>query len=169
MIYELKQQDYEKVRPLYQGLEYHLTIRAVIEGTSPGRIFVDNVRDPKTAFMCSVEGYYLAGNSENADFNKALGELIHNISETGDTVREGDDAINLDVYPRTWETKFSLLFTGRILLIEQRRKYQSTQLRVNWKEQIPGDYSIHRLDRQLLERLAGNVPEHVFGWMKANW
>lgn len=169
MIYELKQQDYEKVQPLYQDLDYHLTIRAVIEGTSPGRIYVDNVGDPKTAFMCSVEGYYLAGNSENADFNKALGELIHNISETGDTVREGDDAINLDIYPKTWETKLPLLFPTRAPLIEQRRKYQSTQLRVNWKEQIPDGYSIHRLDRQLLERLAGNVPEHVFGWMKANW
>jgi len=28
--------------------------------------------------MCSVEGYYLAGNDKNAEFNKALGELIHN-------------------------------------------------------------------------------------------
>jgi RimJ/RimL family protein N-acetyltransferase len=169
MIYELKQQDYEKVRPLYQNMDYHLTIRAVIEGTSPGRIFVDNVREPKTAFICSVEGYFLTGNSENADFNRALGELIRNISETGDTVREGENAINLDVYPQTWETKLSLLFTGRTPLIEQRRKYQSTQLRVNWKKQIPDGYSIHRLDRQLLERLAGNVPEHLFGWMKANW
>jgi hypothetical protein len=97
MIYKFKEQDYEKVRPLYQGLDYHLTIRAVIEGTSPGRIYVDDVRSPKTAFMCSVEGYYLAGDAENADFNKALGQLICNISETRDTVKEGDDAVNLDV------------------------------------------------------------------------
>jgi hypothetical protein len=110
MIYELKQHDYEKVRPLYQDMDYHLTIRAVIEGTSPGRIYIDDVRDPKTAFICSVEGYYLAGDTENEKFNRALGELIRNISETGDTVREGEDAINLDMYPKTWETKLPLLF-----------------------------------------------------------
>jgi RimJ/RimL family protein N-acetyltransferase len=169
MIYELNKQDYEKVRPLYQGLDYHLTIRAVIEGTGPGRIYVDNVSAPKTAFICSVEGYYLAGAAENAGFNNALGALIRNISQTRDTVREGEDAIDLDVYPQTWETRLPSLFPDRTPLIEQRRTYLCTELRINWKEHIPDGYSIHRINEKLLERLGENVPKHVFGWMKANW
>jgi hypothetical protein len=43
MIYELKEKGYEKVRPLFQGLNYHLVIFSIIEGNSPGRIFVDDV------------------------------------------------------------------------------------------------------------------------------
>lgn len=61
MISELREEDYEMVRPLYRELDYSLTTMAVIDKTSPGRIFVDDALDPRTAFMCSVEGYYLAG------------------------------------------------------------------------------------------------------------
>ena len=61
MIHELKKRDFEKVQLLFKELEWNVITSAVIEGTSPGRIFVDRVQDPKTAFMCTVEGYYLAG------------------------------------------------------------------------------------------------------------
>lgn len=76
MIYELDKSKYEKVRPLFNQLDYNLIISAVIERTSPGRIYVDDVVTPETAFLCSVEGYYLAGHVDNDSFNKALNRLI---------------------------------------------------------------------------------------------
>ena len=175
MLYELNTPDYEKVRPLYQALDYHLTIRAVIEETSPGRIYVDDLQDPKTAFMCSVEGYHLAGNSENVAFNTALTKLIQYISKNKDTVRDGEDAISLDVYPQAWETQLPMLFPDRAPLIHQRRKYLCTQLRINWKEPLRfkslllEGYSVHRIDNEFLKQLREHVPKHVLEWMKANW
>ncbi len=169
MIYELNKHDYENVRPLCRDLGYHLTMQAVIDGTSPGRIYVDDVQKPHTAFICSVEGYYLAGDSENADFNQALSDLIHNTGESGKTLRAGEDAMNLDVFPRTWARHISTLFPDRAPLIEQRRKYICTQLRVEWKKLLPDGYSVHPIDQYLLERSGIKIPDHVYGWIQANW
>lgn len=166
MIHELNKQDYEKVRPLYNELNYHLTGRAVIEGTSPGRIYVDNVSEPKTAFICSVEGYYLVGDPDNADFNQALANLIHKPQEA---IRDEENAINLAVYPQNWEQHLSTLFPERAPFIEPRRKYLCTRLRVNWKELLPDGYAVHRIDRSLLERLGDNMPKHPLGWIQNNW
>ena len=76
MIHRLDEEDYENVRPLFRELDFNLIIAAVIEHTSPGRIYVDDVSKPRTAFLCSVEGYYLAGNADNLEFNVSLNRLI---------------------------------------------------------------------------------------------
>jgi hypothetical protein len=65
MIHELKKREYEKVRPLFEELEWNLITSAVIKGTSPGRVYADRHEGPRTAFMCTVEGYYLAGYEDN--------------------------------------------------------------------------------------------------------
>ncbi len=39
MIDELKPSQFERVRPLFRGLTYHLAIFSTIEGNSPGRIW----------------------------------------------------------------------------------------------------------------------------------
>ena len=76
MIHELDKSEYGRTYSLFKKLDYNLIIRAVIEGTSPGRVYVDDVNQPKTAFLCSVEGYYLAGNVNNDAFNNSLNKLI---------------------------------------------------------------------------------------------
>jgi RimJ/RimL family protein N-acetyltransferase len=169
MIYELNKEDYEKVRPLCRGLDYHLTMQAVIDGESPGRIYVDDVQTPHTAFICSVEGYYLAGDSENADFSQALSDLIHGTGESGKTFRDGEDAIELDVFPQAWERHMSTLFPDYAPLIEQRRKYLCTQLRVDWKKLLPDGYSVHPIDQYLLDHSGVKISDHVHGWIRGNW
>lgn len=36
MIYELSNSDYEKARPLFRALEFHLSSAAVLDGNNPG-------------------------------------------------------------------------------------------------------------------------------------
>jgi RimJ/RimL family protein N-acetyltransferase len=169
MIYTLQQQAYEHVRPLFQGLDDHLMIQAVIAGTSPGRIYADDNRTPKTALLCSVEGYFLAGDPADDAVVNGFSEVLKHIIETRDTIRADDDAINLAVWPQTWESKLSVLFPRRLPLPEYRYKYTCTELQLDWPAQIPEGYTIQPLDAHLLERCQGHVPEHIFGWMQANW
>ena len=63
MFQELKPTDYEVVRSLFQGFDYSLSIHAAIEGNNPGRIFVDDPEQPRTALALTVEGTLLAGDS----------------------------------------------------------------------------------------------------------
>jgi hypothetical protein len=51
MICELAQSNYEQVRPIFSGLTDRVAIQAIIEGSTPGRIFVDDANQPTMAFL----------------------------------------------------------------------------------------------------------------------
>ena len=149
-------------------MEYNLIINAVIEGASPGRIYVDDIKYPKAAFLYSVESYHLAGYCDNSEFNTALRKLVSEIILTRDTVREDDDGIFIDFHPDNWESKLNDIFTIRAPLKEKRRRYTCREVKVDWKNQIPDGYSIHRIDEKLLAKPCLKVPDHVTYWMKTN-
>lgn len=169
MIYRLEEKDYERVRPIFKPLDFNLTLTAVIEGTSPGRIYVDDIASPRTAFMCSAEGYYLSGYESNEAFNAALNKLIVEKISAGDTVRENEEELALCVHPEIWEAKLdALLYRSPIKGV--RRHYLCNKLQVvDWKDSIPEGFSIRRIDRNLLDTLGSKVPRHIANWMRTNW
>ena len=132
MINELKKRDYEKVRSLFEDLEWNLITSAVIEGTSPGRIYVDRVKDPRTSFMCTVEGYYLAGYDHNDAFNASLNRLIFEKLFAGDTVRKDETDVAIGFHPDIWRDKMPIIFQGRLPLTTARRHYLCTELKADY-------------------------------------
>jgi RimJ/RimL family protein N-acetyltransferase len=170
MIHELKKRDYEKVRPLFEELEWNLITSAVIEGTSPGRVYADRVEDPRTVFMCTVEGYYLAGYDNNDQFNTSLNKLIFERIFAGDTVRKDETDVAIGFHPESWKDMMPIIFQGRIPLTTARRHYVCTELKVDrWRGHVPKGFQVQRIDEKLLRTPHLEIPEHVTGWMKTNW
>jgi len=170
MIHELRKSDYQKVQSLFDELHWNLITNAVIEGTSPGKIYVDSAENPKTAFMCTVEGYYLTGRTNNDAFNKSLNKLIFERLFTGDTVRKDETDTAIGFHPTTWKKKMPTIFKGRTPLTTARRHYICTELKENhWKDHIPKGFQIQRIDEKLLQTPQLKIPEHVPDWMKTNW
>ncbi|MCK4634183.1 GNAT family N-acetyltransferase, partial [Candidatus Bathyarchaeota archaeon] len=170
MIHELKKRDYEKVRSLFKELEWNLITSAVIEGTSPGKVYADRVEDPRTAFMCTVEGYYLVGYDNNDEFNTSLNKLIFERIFAGDTVRKGETDVSIGFHPDSWKEKVPIIFQGRIPLTAARRHYVCTELKVDhWRNNLPEGFQVQRIDEKLLGTPHLEIPEHVTGWMKTNW
>jgi len=170
MIHELKKRDYQKVLPLFRELDWNLITNAVIEGTSPGRVYVDRVEDPRTAFMCTAEGYYLTGNDNSNEFNTCLNKLIFNKIFAGDTVRKDETDIAIGFHPNSWIYKMPTIFRGRIPLTTARRHYICTKLEAdNWKDHVPEGFQVNRIDEALLRMPQLELPEHVTSWMKTNW
>jgi RimJ/RimL family protein N-acetyltransferase len=169
-MHELKKRDYGKVLPLFEDLDWNLITRAVIEGTSPGRVYVDRAEKPRTAFMCTVEGYYLAGYDGNDEFNASLNKLILEKIFVGDTVREGETDVAIGFSPGSWADKMPTIFQGRIPLTTARRHYVCTELKVDrWRDNVPEGFKVQRIDEKLLQTPHLKIPEHVTGWMKTNW
>jgi RimJ/RimL family protein N-acetyltransferase len=173
-IHQLSLNDYEVTRPLFQGLEYNVVVRAVIEGTNPGRIYADDRLEPKSAFLCSAEGYYLAGVATNQAFNTALHRLIVDRIFAGDTVRPGDDQIDLRFCPGTWEEALEVILQGKPPLQQRRRHYVWRERRMNWQEWIPEGCTLRHVDDELLARPGIRVPNsalnrYAVDKMKANW
>lgn len=170
MIHELKKTDYQKAQPLFDKLQWNLITKAVIEGTSPGRIYADTVENPKSAFMYTVEGYYLAGNHNNNEFNRSLNKLIFERLFTGDTARKDETDIAIGFHPDAWKEKMPTIFKGRIPLTTARRHYICTELNDNlWKDHIPQGFQIQQIDQKLLQTPQLEIPEHLTEWMKTNW
>ncbi|UCG36978.1 MAG: GNAT family N-acetyltransferase [Candidatus Bathyarchaeota archaeon] len=170
MICELKEREYEKIRPLFKELEWNLITSAVIDRTSPGRIFADQVKNPRTAFMCTVEGYYLSGYDGNDEFNNSLNRLIFERIFAGNTLRKGETDIAIGFHPDSWRGKMSVIFNGRIPLIATRRHYICTKLKADhWRDHVPNGFQVHRIDEKLLRTPGLDIPEHLIGWMKTNW
>ncbi len=71
---ELTSLQFQKVRPLVQGGHPHPEILSVIEGRNPGWIFADNADQPGSALVWNrgMEGFYLIGDSRNADFTEGM-------------------------------------------------------------------------------------------------
>ncbi len=165
MIYELNEADYEKVRPLFQALEYHLTSAAVLDGNCPGKVFVDDPASPQTAFVFSPEGCYLAGNPANDAFNRALNNAIY----AGEAFDEKVDALFFVCHPEGWRERLTVVLDPRPPIKMPRRHYVCRELKYDWRADVPDGYAVHRINEPLLNRPGLRIPDHVTNWMKNNW
>jgi GNAT superfamily N-acetyltransferase len=164
VIYELDEVDYKKVRPLFRALEYHLTSAAVLDGNCPGRVFVDAPANPRTAFMFSPEGCYLAGNPDNDAFNRALNEGIY----AGKAFDEAN-ALFFVCHPEGWQERLKVVLDPRLPIEMARHHYVCRELKTDWRVDVPDGFTVHRIDEPLLSRPRLRIPDHVTGWMKNNW
>lgn len=167
---KLKETEYEKVGPLFKGLEWSLYATAVIEGMSPGWIYVDNTDSPKSAFMSTLGGYYLAGCDNNSEFNASVNRLIFEKLFKGDALRKNETDVEVDFYPESWENKMPTIFKGRLPLEAVRRHYVCTELKDNaWRGRVPEKFRILQFDAKLLRRPHVKVPENAIESIEEHW
>jgi RimJ/RimL family protein N-acetyltransferase len=165
VIHELKPTEYGSVRSLFWSLRYHLTSAAVLDGNSPGRVFVDDSARPRSAFTVSPEGCYLAGDPYNPAFNRALNQAVVLRRGLGEDV----PVLFLVVDPERWRERLSGVLDPCRVVEVKRRHYVCGGLHYDWRAHLPAGYTLHRIDRSLLDCPQLTVPDHVTGWMENNW
>lgn len=161
---ELQPYEFAVCRPLFQDIEYSLSIQAAIEGNNPGRIFVDDRSQPTTALALTVEGYLLAGVDNNPTTNEALRRLFQERIFTGQVFINGDWSMSLAVQPQTWESKLPDLIPTHEIEKLDRYHYLCRALQVDWRSQIPAGYSVRRVDRSLLRDPSLTFTETLDDW-----
>jgi RimJ/RimL family protein N-acetyltransferase len=73
---ELRAGAFARAKPVFQGLEDHLAVVALLEGAVPGRIFVDDAARPGAALAWIQQRFYLAGSGRDPKVNEALHQLF---------------------------------------------------------------------------------------------
>jgi len=165
MIYTLDKIEYEKVRPLFRVLEYHLTSAAVLDGNNPGLVFVDDSARPQSAFMFSPEGCYLAGNSDHDTFNRALNEALHGKRLFDEPI----EALCFICASESWEKQLAVVLYPHRPVQIPRRHYICRKLNYDWRANVPAGFAVRRIDEVLLNRPGLEIPRHIMGWMVNNW
>lgn len=165
MLHELAPSDIQRARHLFQGLDYSLSIQAVMAGNSPGRIFVDDLQRPRTAFALTVEGYLLAGEYGNAETNEALRDFLREQIFSGAVYVNGDWSMSLAVHPEAWEAKLPELIPSHEVEKIKRYQYLCNALTFDWRGNLPEGYTIRRVDRALLDDPAVVFPAVMHEWI----
>ncbi len=155
---ELRESEFDRATPVFEPLQYHLAISALIDGCIPGRIWVDDPKNIETAVIWDTRySYYLSGNEDNHEFNMALDDLLTRIIAPEALKR------NIKMYfiicPPYWEKK---ILNNEVLVnwFPKRipRCYYTFKKRVTtWKDKIPPGFSLNRVDKNLLESTLVNI------------
>jgi hypothetical protein len=151
---KLEREEYERTRSIFAELaEIHLNIAAVLEGTAPGAVYVDDAIQPQSTHMTSGDAVYLAGAPDNHAFNTALNAFLP---------RDTYFVLFCDL-PR-WEGTLDIVLKDTYAVQARRRYYALKQHRIgDWQDRIPDGFSMQRVDPELLTGNLKNGDEVVAG------
>jgi GNAT superfamily N-acetyltransferase len=133
----------ERVRPILSGLaELNLHIHAVLDGQTPGVVYVDQPVQPQSAFLVSGDGVYLAGASDNDGFNWAVNALLPR-----------DTYFVLFCDPNRWAVGLETVLEGTYAIRTSRRYYVFDQPQItNWRAQVDEGFSMCHINADLLSQ-----------------
>lgn len=167
-MYKLNQYEYKKVENIFKELAFNIVIKSVIDGNTPGEIYVDNKDNPKTALVWDMMGELLVeGESNNDEFNKEINRLI--IEELKTRAANRYIPCFDFYYSKKFENKLHVLLPQENCIRIDRNVYKFKKLKIDWRELIPEDCNMVIIDEKLLERKDLKHIEGVKGWINSFW
>ena len=168
MIFELPQSDYNKIYPLVDGRkETKVLLLSVLSKNSPGKVFTDNLKDPKTALVWVIgNAFYFLGDSSNTNFIDSLNEFIDTTIAPQSIDLVGPDSyFETLIYDKDWQQKLNKVFQKRDLtkygfdncdymFTFNRDSYFSTKER---KITLPDGYVIEKISKDIITGNTGQT------------
>ena len=165
----LSKKHYERARSLFRPLHYQLTVESMLDGTNPGWVYVDDTEAPSCAWMVNSEGFFLAGDPNNKEFNASMERWFENYVRCGDPAWDSEPVLLFGVSGNDWVSSFPDMFSLRPPLEVNRMHYLCTEVKVDWRGLIPEGFSVHEIDEQVLGNDALSIPDHLRFWIRMNW
>jgi RimJ/RimL family protein N-acetyltransferase len=158
MIHQLTTTAYDKVEALYEPLTFMPFCAGVLEGCHEGRVFVDDLDQPRTAFMLTWGCWgYLAGDPDNAGFLHALNEALFSRA----FLDEHAWGLFLSCPPAGWAEQVAVVCAPRPPIELPRRHYVARNFGAAEQPAVPQGYAIRRMDRSLLDLPGAALPDDV--------
>lgn len=155
-MFELKMQEYQKVVHLFQGLDHSIPIIfSLIEGASKGRIYVNDLDNPKTVFLYPENSFfYIAGDENNDKFNKRLCTLIFE-----DILGKSNEA-EMVLFPLSqgWKHKLGELLKDKGAITIDRKTFRFDEVafsanKINISEKLPDGYTVRPIDKDIASEI----------------
>ena len=163
-MYKLEKGYYDRVKPLFNLLDYQLISAAVLESNHPGKVYVDDPINPQTAFLFAPKMWcYLVGDPNNETFNKNLNEGLFEQIE----LERNSDVLLFACNPEErWRESLIRIFNPRIPVPMPRYHYICRDLKYDWQENVPEDFTIHKIEYDLLQQPDLKIPDDIYEWMR---
>lgn len=157
MIFELQPEEYSRIWPLVRELaECFLVVRTVVEGSTPGRVLVDDAAEPQAAYIDTPEGSFVAGDPGDREFISSLrGETPY--------------LIDLRDYPESWQPWLGEIVRNRVARRHLYRYYTFEEQRMgDWRRIVPSDCVFRMVDAEILTSGLSNI-DRVSSGIEENW
>lgn len=153
MIYELKKEQFSKISHLLNSELINLEIKSVVEGYNPGWVFVDDIREPKTAMVWSrgIEGFYFVGDASNKNFNNHINKYIKN-EITPRAKILGLDYFEFSGTSLEWDKNFERIFNNQDSNKSKQFVYKNKNIENNVFNdfKLEEEYSLREINEDLL-------------------
>jgi len=154
VIYELPREAYGRVRPLFQRMDEHLAVSAILNGAIATNIWVDDLACPRITLTRSKSRFYLTGVNDNAAFNAALGALFRETIYP-QALASGDAMYVLHYAPECWEQTLSEALSDKQPMVGRYQVYsldlaQHAAPPGDWRTLLPDGIVLRQVDRELL-------------------
>jgi RimJ/RimL family protein N-acetyltransferase len=137
----IEPKDYGKIRPLVDELAgIHLNLIAVLEGMAPGQVYADDAAHPRSAYLISSDGHYLAGDPDNPAFTTAVNAALPR-----------DTYFVLFCDPERWAEVLDDVLKDTYAVRGARRYHTLPQFKISdWQARLPTGFSMQGVDAELL-------------------
>ncbi|MBN2147368.1 MAG: GNAT family N-acetyltransferase [Anaerolineales bacterium] len=144
---------------------------AVLEGIYPGKLYVDDLAQPRSALLTTFiesEAHgawgYLAGDPANDLFNHALNAAIF----SRQVVPIDSPVLLLTCDPDDWGGQLDAVFAPRPPIWFPRYHFICRQVRFDWRSALPAGFTVERITPDLAAIPGVHLPEDVAATL-AKW
>lgn len=154
-MFELSSQDFGRIEPLIQDIDHDAPIiYAVLEHSSPGRIWVDNVVAPTAAFIYPYGAfYYIVGEPNKNGFLPAIWDLLQN-SILPDIQNPAGREVVLFALSGNWQKPLELFMKTQrgITIIRKTFRFNAERFipQPEWRVKILEDMTLRAIDAEIL-------------------
>lgn len=157
---ELSPHEFHTVSSLFKGIEHSVAlVYSVIEGNSPGRVFVDRLDTPSSVYLFHEEAFhYVGGSAADSSFNQAMVSLIFDDVLS----RLEEQELVLFAFSDAWRQELDVLLSHRGVMRIRRKVLSFNLLRfqahAGWRGQLTEGVCVRHIDEQLVEKNADYRP-----------
>lgn len=146
---EMDPTEFDRLRPCFQALDDHLAVQAILQGSAPAPVYVDQFPRPRVALTWIGHRCYMAGSPHDESCIQALRRLF--VDTIFPRAREqGRKVLVLYYAPGNWEHELDRILHDRRTTKAQRQVYAITEPKRDWRTTLPKGYALRRVDRDLL-------------------
>jgi RimJ/RimL family protein N-acetyltransferase len=165
---QIDENEYQRIRPLFSGLDHNLVIDSIMDGNTCGCLYANDPYSPTAALLWNrQEALFLAGDPGAPLVLEGLHGLLKDVIIPNARQRY-IPLLSLQVQPDEWEPHLASLLEGLQLEKAYRRLYLLKQIGLNYRSGLMPGYNLQRIDEKLLDSDLVNR-EQVLGWIDSFW
>ncbi|MTI47384.1 MAG: GNAT family N-acetyltransferase [Firmicutes bacterium] len=154
-MFELHKNEYYRINEVFQDISHsHPIVYSVLEGNQPGKVFIDDIKNPRTALLYPTNSFfYIAGDEKNNEFLQEIKKLIFE-----DLLVNNEDELVLFAFSKKWRDKLDELLGDKESVKIERRdfdfiKTKFKEKRLDLDKGLPKGYKLIKINKEVANQI----------------